>query len=97
MARTTSRYSLAGEVVAGAGTLPPRRVKRRSAPLGDEASQPSPPSAGSLARRKRALIDELKSQDVTAERQAAIAHELDGASLRSTPILSHAEIRRLGP
>ncbi len=61
------------------------------------APEPTPtgPTAGSLARRKRALIDELKSADTSRERQLEV-HAIVEGELADVPILSYAEISRLG-
>lgn len=54
------------------------------------------PSYNSLARYKVALVNELKSAEVNPERQLAIHIELKRPEVVSIPVLSYAELRRLG-
>lgn len=72
--------------------MPPRK-KKTDTPK-KETAKAAKPTAGSLARKKRALIDELKSEYVSAERGAEIRNLLDG-DLADVPILSQAELNRL--
>ena len=67
-------------------------AKTSSAPKA--ASKPKH-SAASLARRKAALVAELRELDLTSERRIAIDAELAEEPMASTPILSYDELRRL--
>ena len=80
-----------------AKTSATRKIPIQRAP--ERVSEPvvPSPSAGSLARHKAGLIAELKSERITPERQAAIRAELEQRPMSKTPILSHAELRRVGP
>ena len=71
----------------------PRSAPSVKAPPGDSLPKVS---AASLARRKAALLDELRGQEVTPARQLDIRSELSAEPMASTPILSYAEIQRLG-
>ena len=85
MAATTAKSSSAS-----------KRSHRASSPSKPKPKPVAPViPAGSLARRKRSLLDELRSQGVTPERQSAIRQELAGAPLVFVPILSQRELARL--
>ena len=88
MAATTAKSSSASKRSHKA-KAPPRKPEPKPAP-----KAPVIP-AGSLARRKRSLLDELRSQGVTPERQSAIRQELATEPLVSAPILSQQELWRL--
>lgn len=59
------------------------------------APKASKPSAASLARRKRELIDELRSEH-TAVARATEIHKILRTEFAGVPILSHQELSRLG-
>ena len=61
----------------------------------DEPPKKAKLTYGSRCRYKHALIHELKSERVSAPRQSEIRHILK-SELADIPILSHAEISRLG-
>lgn len=70
--------------------MPPRKTKKTA-----DTPKAAKPSAASLARRKHALIDELRDENTPLTRQLEIRAELDGA-LADVPNLSHQELSRLG-
>ena len=66
-----------------------RVAVKKPLPVAPQAPTPSE------CRRKRGLIDELRDQFTTPERQSDIRAELAGEAMSRTPILSHAELGRL--
>lgn len=85
-----------------------KAAKKRKAPAGEfkvggtirevqkpAAARPSPARAsdGSLARKKAALVDEVRDLDTSAQRRAECYAEL--ARMGETPILSRVELDRL--
>ena len=68
---------------------------RAKAPVKKPLAAAPPAPTPSECRRKRGLIDELRDQFTTPERQSDIRAELAGEAMSRTPILSHAELGRL--
>ena len=97
MARKTRKTATASRPSKPVKTSATRKIPIQRV-TSERVSEPVPPSvpAGSLARRKHALLDELRSSDVSAERQIEIRAELDESPMTETPILSWAELQRLG-
>lgn len=78
--------------------MPRKTTKKKTSEPKADAPTTTPkkakPSAASQARRKRALIDELRSEHTSASRSAAI-HKIIDTELANVPILSHQELSRL--